>query len=82
MRIPHQLQDEFPGLAPVVEQLATANREFGLLVTAYNEVNQQVWRIESEREPASDEVLEKLKKRRLLLKDDIALLLEREQHRK
>lgn len=81
MRIPHELGDEFPDLAPLIERLAKSNYEFGRLAAAYNEVNHHIWRIESEDEPTSDEVLEKLRKPRLLLKDDIAALLTKAQHR-
>ncbi len=75
MRIPHELQDEFPDQVPQIELLSKTNYEFGRLATAYKEVNCHIWRIESEVEPTSDMVLENLKKRRLLLKDDIAALL-------
>jgi len=75
MRIPHELQDEFPDSVPTIERLAKAQEPFRLIAAAYDDVNQQIWQIESERKPASDEVLEKLRKRRLLLKDDIAGLL-------
>jgi len=81
MRIPHELGDEFPDLAPLVERLTRTNYEFGRLAAAYDEVNRHIWRIESEDKLTADEVLEKLKKRRLLLKDDIAVLLTKEQRR-
>jgi uncharacterized protein YdcH (DUF465 family) len=79
MRIPHELPDEFPGQAALIERLTKANYEFERLAAAYDEVNRHIWRIETEDEPTADEVLEKLKKRRLLLKDDIAALLDKEQ---
>ena len=50
-------------------------RHFGRLVARYDEVNRQIYRIESEEEPTTDEVLERLKKRRLKLKDDIAAMI-------
>jgi uncharacterized protein YdcH (DUF465 family) len=75
MRFPHELQDEFPGQAALIERLTKTNYEFGRLAAAYDEVNRQIFRVESEEEPTADDVLEKLKKRRLLLKDDIAALL-------
>jgi uncharacterized protein YdcH (DUF465 family) len=75
MRIPHELGDEFPDQASLIGELTKTNYEFGRLAAAYDEVNRQIWLIESEDEPTSDEMLEKLKKRRLLLKDDIATLL-------
>jgi uncharacterized protein YdcH (DUF465 family) len=79
MRIPHELPDEFPDQARLIEQLTKTNYEFGRLAAAYDEVNRHIWRVESEDEPTTDDVLEKLKKRRLLLKDDIKALLTKEQ---
>jgi uncharacterized protein YdcH (DUF465 family) len=67
MRIPHELGDEFPDQASLIGRLTKTNYEFGRLAAAYGEVNRQIRRIESEDEPTSDEVLEELKKRRLLL---------------
>jgi len=75
MRIPHELREEFPAQSLLIERLARTNYEFERLAAAYDEVNRQIWRIESEDESTLDEVLEKLKKRRLLLKDDIAALI-------
>lgn len=81
MHIPHELGEEFPDQAPLIERLTKSNYEFGRLAAAYDKVNRHIWRIESEDEPTTDEVLEKLKKRRLLLKDDIAAVLTRAQRR-
>lgn len=75
MRIPHELRDEFPDQSLLIERLARTNYEFERLAAAYDELNRHIWRIESEDEATSDDVLEKLKKRRLLLKDDIAALI-------
>jgi uncharacterized protein YdcH (DUF465 family) len=75
MHIHHELQDEFPDEALFIERLIKSNYEFGQLATHYDEVNRQIYRIESEEEPTADEVLERLKKQRLKLKDDIAALL-------
>ncbi len=81
MRIPHELTEEFSDQVPLIEQLAETNYEFQRLAAAYDEVNRHIWRMESENEPTSDQVLEKLKKRRVLLKDDIAAALAEAQHR-
>ena len=81
MRIPHELQDEFPAEAPFIERLIRNYHEFGQLATHYDEVNRQIYRIESEEEPTADEVLERLKKQRLKLKDDIAGLLAKMERR-
>lgn len=75
MCIPHDLQDEFHDATQFIERLRRSNYEFERLATHYDEVNRQIYRIESEEEPTADEVLEGLKKQRLKLKDDIASLL-------
>jgi uncharacterized protein len=77
MRIPHELSEEFPGVAQLLAQLTESDHQFGKLVASYNEVNLCIYRIESEEKPTTDEVLEKLKKRRLKLKDEIAEALTR-----
>jgi uncharacterized protein YdcH (DUF465 family) len=75
MHIPHELPEEFPDEARFIDQLSKSNHEFQRLVAGYNEINQQIYRIESEDEPTTDEVLQVLRKRRLKLKDDIAAML-------
>jgi len=79
MPIPHELGDEFPDQASLIGRLTKTKYEFGRPAAAYEEVNRQIWRIESEDAPTADEVLEELKKRRLLLKDDIETLLTKAQ---
>jgi uncharacterized protein YdcH (DUF465 family) len=75
MRIPHELPEEFSKEVLLIERLKKTNYEFKRLATRYDEVNGSIYRIESEDEPTSDEVLEKLKKRRLKLKDEITAIL-------
>lgn len=75
IHIPHELRDEFPQEAQFIERLIKTDYEFGRLAASYDEVNRNICRIESEEEPTTDEVLEKLKKRRLKLKDEIAAFL-------
>jgi uncharacterized protein YdcH (DUF465 family) len=81
MRIPHELQDEFPGETLFIERLKKSNYEFRQLAIHYDETNRQIFRIESEDEPTADEVLEGLKKQRLKLKDEIATLLKKLERR-
>lgn len=73
--IPHGLKDEFPEEAQFIERLAKTNHEFRRLTVRYDEVNHEIYRIESEEAPTTDEVLENLKKQRLKLKDEIAAML-------
>ena len=81
MRIPHELPDEFPDETVLVTRLLKTNYLFRRLAGRYDEVNRQIFRIESEEEPTADEVLERLKKRRLNLKDQIAAMLTRIERR-
>ncbi len=75
MRVPHAPTDEFSTDASTIEQLSKTDHQFGKLAASYAEINEEIYRIESEEEPTTDEVLETLKKRRLLLKDEIARFL-------
>ncbi len=73
--LPHELQTEFSEDRPLIERLTRTNYQFRRLAARYDELNNDINRIEAEDEPTSDEVLERLKKRRLKLKDDIAAML-------
>ncbi len=75
MHIPHNLPEEFPAESRLVERLAKKDYEFRQLTMRYDDVNRHIYRIESEEEPTTDEVLEDLKKQRLKLKDEIAIAL-------
>ena len=80
-RIPHELSEEFPEEAKFITKWTETDLEFGRLATRYDEVNREIHRIESEERLAPDEPLEELKKLRLLLKDEIASLISRIEHR-
>ncbi len=58
MRIPHEPSDEFPQEVTLIEQLTGTNHDFGRLVEHYEEVNREIYRIESEEAPTTNEVLE------------------------
>ncbi|POF32325.1 YdcH family protein [Roseibium marinum] len=73
--VPHELHEEFPDAADTLHALKTNDAHFARLADEYHTVNREVHRIETDVEPASDEALEELKKKRLLLKDQIAALL-------
>jgi uncharacterized protein len=81
MHIPHELRDEFPQEISLIERMIRTNYEFRRLADRYDEVNRNIFRIESEEEPSTDEVLKRLKKRRLKLKDEIAAILTKLEHR-
>jgi uncharacterized protein len=75
MHIPHDLPDEFPEEASLIARMTESNHEFKRLAERYDEVNREIYRIETEEAPTTDEVLERLKKRRLKLKDEVAAFL-------
>ncbi len=81
MHIPHELQDEFPAETKFIAQLAKTDHQFRKLTARYDEVNRNIHRIESEEQPTADDVLERLKKERLALKDDIAATLRKLERR-
>ena len=81
MLIPHELPDEFPNETVLVARLAKTNYLFRRLAGRYDAANRQIFRIESGDEPTTDEVLERLKKERLKLKDQIARMLTRVERR-
>ena len=81
MDIPHELRDEFPQEISLIERMIRTNYEFSRLAERYDEANRNIYRIESGEEPTTDEVLARLKKWRLKLKDEIAAILTKLEHR-
>ncbi|WP_299617687.1 YdcH family protein [Pelagibius sp.] len=73
---PHELADEFPESAEAIHRLKMESAHFARLADQYHTVNREIHRIESEVEAASDMRTEDLKKERLLLKDEIAAMLQ------
>ena len=71
----HKLREEFPEAIEKLQVLMLDDEEFLKLAAHYTEVNQEIIRIEHEQDHASDFYLENLKKRRLVLKDKVAVKL-------
>jgi uncharacterized protein YdcH (DUF465 family) len=72
---PHELAEEFPDDHAVLHALKVSDPHFAHLAGRYHEVNRLVHRIETDIEPASDEVLTEARRERLHLKDQIAALI-------
>lgn len=81
MNIPHELAEEFPDETRLISRLAKTNYLFRRLARRYDDVNRRIFRIESEQEPTADDVLERLKKVRLEVKDQIARMFVRTERR-
>jgi len=72
---PHELAEEFPDAAEKIHALKTSNAHFAKLAEEYHELNRQIHRIETDMEPASDEHQTELRKKRMVLKDEIYAML-------
>lgn len=73
--VPHGLHEEFPTSAATISSLKIKDAHFARLAESYETLNREIHRIEADVEPASDDALEDLKKKRLKLKDEIAAML-------
>ncbi|MDP1558826.1 MAG: DUF465 domain-containing protein [Nitrosomonas sp.] len=67
----HDLHHEFPEHYDRIHELKISDAHFARLFNEYHEVNRDVIRIEEGTESQTDEYLENLKKKRLLLKDKL-----------
>ncbi|KDA02544.1 YdcH family protein [Hyphomonas oceanitis] len=75
---PHELAEEFPDAGEKIHALKMSNPHFARLAEEYHEVNRHIHRHESGVQPASDTHETELRKRRLVLKDEIYAMLKDE----
>ena len=73
----HSLINEFPEMRESIRRLKATDSHFARLFAEYDAAEHAVHRIESGAEPAADEYLEELKKKRLRLKDELFGLLKK-----
>ena len=69
------LHDLFPDDEAILHALKTDDAHFRNLADQHNLLAKQIYRIETDIEPASDEHLEELKKQRLALLDEVAAMI-------
>lgn len=67
----HPLTEEFPEFEEKILELKVENEHFKNLFEVYDEVDHEIYRIESDAKPASDETANQLRIKRLHLKDEI-----------
>lgn len=72
---PHELHEEFPEYVEKLHDLKVADAHFAKLADEYHDVNDEIHRIETKVEPASPVHEEELRKKRMVLKDEIAKML-------
>lgn len=75
----HDLHHEFPEFNDEIRHLKMNNNYFARLFKQYHELDQEVHRIEQGVENTSDEYLDTKKKERLHLKDELFVMLKKEQ---
>lgn len=68
---PHDLHHEFPELGDKIRELKMGNTRFSKLFDEYDDVVKELHRIEMAIETPEDNYVEMLKKRRLMLKDEL-----------
>ena len=67
----------FPEYRDLITQLQTTDRHFLRLFDQHNELDQTIKNLEESISPASHEEIERLKKEKLLLKDQIYTVLKK-----
>lgn len=72
---PHELADDFPDKVDAIHRLKTSNAHFAKLADEYHSINRAVHRAETEVEPMESGSETDLRKRRMILKDEIAKML-------
>ncbi|MEL6964143.1 MAG: DUF465 domain-containing protein [Pseudomonadota bacterium] len=74
--VPHELADELPEHKERIHELKTSNAHFARLFDEYHELNREIHRAEAAGVNISDEHHEELKRKRLLLKDEMFAMLQ------
>lgn len=72
----HPLTEEFPEFEAKIHNLKVGNEHFKRLFDQYDEVDHEIYRIESDAAPASDERANQLRINRLRLKDELYHILQ------
>jgi uncharacterized protein YdcH (DUF465 family) len=67
----HNLTKDFPEFADKIHELKTRNAHFKKLFDNYDEIDHEIYRIETDTEPSSDATLNQLRSERVRLKDEI-----------
>ncbi len=71
----HDLAHEFPHLIGKMRSLKLSSSRFLHLFNDYDQVNNEITKIEQDGSAIADEALENMKKKRLKIKDDIHQML-------
>lgn len=72
MAAPHAIHEEFPDDAEIIHKLKVSDAHFARLLDEYDSVNDQVVAAETFVKPTAEDAEHELRRRRVLLKDQIA----------
>ena len=72
----HDLHDELPEHREAIEALKNKNPHFSRMLEEYQHLNDKIYEIEEEHSPVSDDYLHDLKKRRLVIKDELFTMIQ------
>jgi len=72
---PHELAEEFPEFSQKIHDLKISDAHFTKLADEYHTVNRTIHRSETGVEPMGEHAETDLRKRRMVLKDEIAAIL-------
>lgn len=72
---PHDLAEEFPNHHDAMRDLRRTNAHAARLMDEYAEINETLYRVDSNLNPMSDVESLRLHKQRMMLKDEIARIL-------
>ncbi len=72
---PHELAADFPEHAQKIHDLKTSDAHFAKLAEEYHTLNRAIHRAETEVEPVDDMTATEMHKKRMVLKDQIAAIL-------
>lgn len=67
----HPLTKEFPEYHEQIHHLKLSDNHFHRLMDEYENLDKEIYRIESDEEPADDQYVNKLKSKRVALKDQL-----------
>lgn len=72
---PHTLAEEFPDQMDLIHRLKTTDAHFARILQQYDQINDEIHRAETNIAPMEQLAEEQLRKRRLMLKDEILIYL-------
>ena len=72
---PHELSEQFPNHAEAIHKLKLANPHFARIADDYHALNREIHRAETDISPTDDFHLEEMKKKRLLMLDQVREML-------